>query len=640
MAIASWLLVASGLLNCVLVLALLAREQHSLANTVATTKLTSSWCQPRPTSLLERRFGEDDDVSRGGGVGGARGARGGLLAYSSPPPSTALPSASDHAHDRAAVDERFATDEGRLKRLWYMEPHGPRASARARQVEIHDPKWTFLDDRQLARGLATVGDPQRLRCLAEKLLAGKAVHLSVVGGSISFGTTFTTSRSRALFHWKVYQYLNASFSGAAHEHYMGAVPASGPSYMEHCVAWHLPPPGADLILVEYAVNFDAVEDDAASFERLVRKLLRLPNAPAVVIVNTMELVPPGGRLPWEPPDESIPYPSARDLEFDYKGSGAEDAIHAIADYYGVPCVSLRGAVFSELKANATAFPIKQLYHDRHHPSAWGHSLMAQMAVTRLREAIHDVLAAQQPPQAQAQPQPPRAPSACDVALREARSFGELRGPPPRGRAASVPQPGAPRLSPPIFARGDEAEVGTCDKERALAARIHTARGFAYAVEGTDLKMKPGVIGHRAGDSVQFCVDTSRLSAGSGFVFILGHLISYEHMGAAIVSCVDECACPTVAIDAHVPGGRFSVFKAKTVHATRVAPPAGRASAPRDVAADGAPCGCKVQVTILEETGSGERKFKVLSLMTALKEGSLRYGHQAGFNNRPTEARFH
>ncbi len=31
--------------------------------------------------------------------------------------------------------------------------------------------------------------------------------------------------------------------------------------------------------------------------------------------------------------------------------------------------------------------------------------------------------------------------------------------------------------------------------------------------------------------------------------------------------------------------------------------------------------------------------QVLTLMTANKEGSLRYGHQAGFNNRPMEARF-
>ena len=41
---------------------------------------------------------------------------------------------------------------------------------------------------------------------------------------------------------------------------------------------------------------------------------------------------------------------------------------------------------------------------------------------------------------------------------------------------------------------------------------------------------------------------------------------------------------------------------------------------------------------MPESGSGEHKFKVLTLMTASKEGSLRYGHQAGFNNRPMNAR--
>ena len=53
----------------------------------------------------------------------------------------------------------------------------------------------------------------------------------------------------------------------------------------------------------------------------------------------------------------------------------------------MPCVSLRGALFRELKANASAFPIKQVFHDRHHPSAWGHSLMAQMVVTLVEGAI-------------------------------------------------------------------------------------------------------------------------------------------------------------------------------------------------------------------------------------------------------------
>ena len=50
------------------------------------------------------------------------------------------------------------------------------------------------------------------------------------------------------------------------------------------------------------------------------------------------------------------------------------------------------------------------------------------------------------------------------------------------------------------------------------------------------------------------------------------------------------------------------------------------------------CSCVLQLTILERSGSGEHKFKVLSLMTAVKEAGLRYGHQTGFNVRPMGAR--
>ena len=630
------LVVASGVLNALLVIALLARES-SIAIASATPRIAStSWCQPQLAAAHD-------------GVGWRRNGTVDSASMPHRETSAAVPMVSPN------LDlPHTSVDPARLKRLWYMAPHGPNANERQRKLEVHDPRWTFLDDRQMARGLSTVGDPQRLHCLSEKLLAKVPVHLSVLGGSVSFGTTFTTSRSRALFHWKVYQYINASFAGPPHEHYMGAVPASGPSYMEHCLAWHLPPPGADLILVEYAVNFDSLEEDAPAFERLIRRLLRLPNHPAIIIVNVAELVPPNGRLPWEPSDESIHYPSARDLHFDYKGSGAEDAIHAIADYYGVPCVSLRGAIFNELKANTSSFPIKQIYHDRHHPSAWGHSLLAQMVVRLLRDAIFYTEPQQRQRRRQldgvtsaagmeaavaagAGARAGAAMPACEAAAKETKSIAEHRmssSSKPRG---PVPQPGAPRLFAPIFARGEEAEVGECLKEKALEARIHKASGFKYLVEGTDQKMKPGVIGHQAGDYVEFCIDVSRLSTGAPFVFILGHLISYEHMGTANVSCVDECACSMVEIDAHVPGGRFSVFKAKTVHAKRVAPAAAPAVATASSAQQ--PCGCKVRVTILEKTGSGERKFKVLSLMTATKEGSLRYGHQAGFNNRPIEARF-
>ena len=594
------LLALSLVLNVLLIFALLAHQQFdTVTSTTRVAAASTASCPPRPSALA-----------------GAEEPRTLSAISSSPQPAPSRKSsaaavqavvsaaAGSEAHED---DGAYAVDEHRLKQLWWHPPHPKSAPPRFHKLEVHDARWAFLDDRQVARGLSTVGDPQRLRCLGEKLLDGLATHLSVLGGSVSFGTTFTTSRSKALFHWKVYQYVNASFPGVPHEHFMGAVPASGPSYMEHCVMWHLPPTGADLILVEYAVNFDSVHDDAPAFERLIRRLLRLPNAPAVVIVNTMEAVPPGGRLPWEP-DDGTTFTSERDLQFHYRSTGAEDAIHEIADYYGVPCVSLRGAVFSEVKANSSRFPLRHVYHDRHHPSAWGHSLMAQMVA----HLIHDAVVHAQAARRRQATSLALAPSACAVAKRE-----QAAGPP---------------LWAPLFSRAEAATVGTCAKDRELEAQIHSAAGFRYLIEGTDAKMKPGIIGMHPGDTVQFCIDVARLPVGSAFVFILGHLISYEHMGVAAVRCLDECDCGQSEVDAHVPGGKFSVFKAKTFHATRKAAVAGAAAQP-------ATCGCKVQLTILPRTGSGEHKFKVLTLMTATKEGSLRYGHQAGFNNRPMEARY-
>ena len=574
-------LLVSGLLNVLLVLALLQREHTESARLFSrAARPASSWCQPRPAALE-----------------GAANSALPMSVASSPPPPPPSPTAAELLPP--AADDSLSTGEARLKRIWRHPPHPS-------WKEAHDARWAFLDDRQLSRGVSP-GDPQRLRCFAEKALSGRVTHLSVLGGSVSFGTTFTTGKSRTLYHWKVYQYLNASFAGAAHEHYQGAVPASGPSYMEHCFQWHLPPPGADLILLEYAVNFDSVEDDAQSFERLLRRLLQLPSQPAIVIVNTMELVPPGGRLPWEP-DDGTPYASARDLSFEYRASGAEDAISDLASYYGVPCVSLRGALFSELRANSSRFPIRALYHDRHHPSAWGHSLMAQMVVHAIEGATRHVGTSSRRAAAR------QGAGACAVTLAEAAR--------------------RTRLDPPIYSRGEEAPIGACYKDQELAARIHSASGFRYFVEGrSEAKMKPGVVGWKAGDSVRFCLDVSRLARGADFVFILGHLISYEHMGVATISCHDDCECSPVEVDGHVPGGRFSVFKAKTISARRAR------HAPALPPQGGAACGCKIGVTILPRTGSGEFKFKVLSLMTAAKEGSLRYGHQAGFNNRPTEARF-
>ena len=387
----------------------------------------------------------------------------------------------------------------------------------------------------------------------------------------------------------MYQWINATFAGAKHEHYCGAVAASGPSYMEHCLHWHVIDE-ADLVLVEYAVNLDDNNkaDELASFERMLRKLLTMPRQPAILLVNTMELHPPKGKKTKLGSQMSFTgnkayldgysdgQPSGDDMSFEYP-AWAEDGITQLAQYYGVPTVSLRDALFHELKAQDPRFPVKQVFHDRHHPGAWGHSLLAQMAVGLLSSAATEVAAV-----GVARGQELGASFATAAAVRD-RLCGQAQS---EGRLRQL------RLTAPIFSATTEAAVGTCVKGEQIAQLVADsppARGFAYKVEGSDAKTKPGLIGTKPGDRAGLCLDVSRLQPAQPFVVFLGHLISYEHMGAVSVKCLGDCDCKDETVDAHIEGGKFSVFKARQLDVKR-------AATPRSSPSKRADCGCVLQVS--------------------------------------------
>ena len=116
--------------------------------------------------------------------------------------------------------------------------------------------------------------------------------------------------------------------------------------------------------------------------------------------------------------------------------------------------------------------------------------MAQMVVGLLEKAIRKTLPER------------RLGSQCVVAAHEQRG---TRGPP---------------LWAPILSKSEEASVGACYKDRSLERRIHKAAGFSYVVEGTDAKMKPGIVGYKPGASVQFCLDVSRLQPDEKFAVIV------------------------------------------------------------------------------------------------------------------------
>ena len=163
--------------------------------------------------------------------------------------------------------------EQRLRHVWRAtDVHKP--GSRHATVEIHNDSWTFLDQRQLRRGSSSPGDPLRMQCMAARLLAGEATKLSTVAARSPGGLrrrtnprrhdpaptppTLTLTRhdvhdqsDKSLFHWKIYQWINATFAGAR---------ARAPLWRRssRCDAV------IGGVLIEYAVNLDDNDKEASS----------------------------------------------------------------------------------------------------------------------------------------------------------------------------------------------------------------------------------------------------------------------------------------------------------------------------------------------------------------------------------------
>jgi DNA polymerase alpha subunit B len=141
------------------------------------------------------------------------------------------------------------------------------------------------------------------------------------------------------------------------------------------------------VLVEYAVNDASHARDfdtpaLRAFERLLRKLLRLPNSPAVVLLNAYAMLstPPRGRY-W---------------------ANAEAHFFELATYYSLPLLSLKACCFHLLVEGRPPFSIegtannaslqgRAFYHDSIHPDGLtGHRVLAELPMQLLKQTADEL----------------------------------------------------------------------------------------------------------------------------------------------------------------------------------------------------------------------------------------------------------
>jgi hypothetical protein len=110
-----------------------------------------------------------------------------------------------------------------------------------------------------------------------------------------------------------------------------------------------------------------------AFERLLRKLLARPGAPAVVLMQALATDIVKARQPFH--------------------MTVEDHYGVLAQYFGVGWLSMRDACFRGLVAGWDGLRADQVFQpgDERHPSEVGHKYMADLAVTLLQRIYLDLL---------------------------------------------------------------------------------------------------------------------------------------------------------------------------------------------------------------------------------------------------------
>ncbi|KAG2488702.1 hypothetical protein HYH03_012702 [Edaphochlamys debaryana] len=376
----------------------------------------------------------------------------------------------------------------------------------------------------------------------------------------------------------------------------GGVPGTTSQYMSSCHNVHVPQ-RADVVILEYAINDGQVaypvmnNEVRRAYERLIRKLLRYPRRPAVVLFHTF-------RWFWSLSEQGRFY------------SGADREHAEFGSYYHLPQLSVKACCYHLMLQGRPGFQVhrpraapggkryrepgvdeqlkgKVWFYDVAHPDGnTGHRVMGELAAQLILDA-HAMVAAGH-----------------------------------RLSAAEAARVEAP-LPPPMLESNLESAADRCFVGPSLTKALLDAQGFEWVNEGKNPKLpKWGYVASQPGAVLRLKLATATSAGteeerGMNVSMQLGFLHSYEHMGRAAVSCEDGCACDPWVLDGHT-----EVRNSQTLLS---AFPVTQASE------------CVVRVEVLQNTSSGGHKVKLTGLMVSDDPYATGFTNTNGFYNWLTEA---
>ena len=211
-------------------------------------------------------------------------------------------------------------------------------------TDIPDYNSEVFGSVKLADSFVQLGNTYRIKTKLEKLAAGETVNIAFLGGSITEGIGGTPEECYAKH---TFNYIAEKYGGTAN--YINAGISGTPSILGNLrVKRDVLDKGADIVVIEYAVNDGGEKMYQESYDSLLQTILSHENEPAVILLfnRTKE------------------------------GHSAQDYMKRLGEYYELPMVSATDALTPALDSGALEWSAYS--NDSSHPNLDGHKLLAAM----------------------------------------------------------------------------------------------------------------------------------------------------------------------------------------------------------------------------------------------------------------------
>lgn len=211
--------------------------------------------------------------------------------------------------------------------------------------------------KMIERSLVSMGNPSRILDTINRSKAGKDVTIAYIGGSITQGAGAIPINT-SCYAYKSFLEFKNKYGKNNNVHYIKAGVGGTPSELgmirfDRDVIRDKQPP--DIVVVEFAVNDYGDETKGDCYESLVRKILMLPNNPAVILLFSVFAN-----------DENL-----------------QSRLAPVGEHYDLPMVSILDAVTPQFMLNVSQGRVltkNQFFYDIYHPQNIGHRIMSDCLI--------------------------------------------------------------------------------------------------------------------------------------------------------------------------------------------------------------------------------------------------------------------